>query len=214
MDSCLLVAVVLLFLLCVARSDSQELLVHVSNMRRSELSDPVKHITFCVNCKNLQGGGEGSFMTGLIVKHMNAFEFSVAARVVYCVPNFAETLVLNTHQFVDRIVVVDRGVNSIQEKVQRIRDSGALAIIIFDDGRCDSDYKFCGLNAGSRAQGGFLPNDDLAFWNNVEVPVLILTLESSERLRSLMNIKRVKLAGREGLHNTTYIEDRDDDDEL
>jgi hypothetical protein len=198
-----------LMALCAACSDS-DLLVHVSNSRRSELADPVKHITFCVNCRNPQSGGEGSFMTGLIVKHMNAFVFSVSGRVVYCVPNFAESRVLNTHQFVDRIVVIDRGFNSIQEKVDRIRDSKALAIIIFDDGSCNSDYSYCGHNAGSMAQGGFLPNDDLSFWNRVEIPVLILNLDSSERLRALMQNQRVKLAGRDGLHNLTYIQDDDD----
>jgi hypothetical protein len=184
------------------------LVLHISNMYRSELDNPVKHISFCTTCGSPTE--MSSFVNGLMVKHLN-WQYEVTGKVVYCVPNYADSRVLNAHQFAERIVMIDRGRTSIQRKIEQIIDTDAVAVVIFDDGSCDSDFNHCGTLAGSKSKedGGFLPNDNKAFWERVDIPVLLITLESAERLRKLMRIDRVNVLGR-GMQNVTHIEDNDE----
>jgi hypothetical protein len=75
-------------------------------------------------------------------------EYFVSAEVVYCIPNRAESNILNTAHFENRIVIVDRGEISLYEKARKIQEDGAVGILIADDGQCTEEFSFCGPRAG------------------------------------------------------------------
>lgn len=185
------------------------LVLHMSNKRLGEIDDPVKLISFCKNCNAPEL--EGSFVHGLIVKH-GIREYSVTGEVVYCIPNFAEDTVMNKHQFANRIVFVNRGRVSIQEKINKIKATRAAAIIITDDGQCNEDLSYCGRRAGSSSEGGFIPHEDVTFWKSVRIPVLIVNQETANRLRGMMGNQLVEIP-KLGQHNVTMIEDDGYEDE-
>lgn len=183
----------------------------VSLSGKSNKSDnPVKLISFCVGCPFPES--EGSAAYGLASKHL-VKDYHAIGELIYCVPNYAELpKILNLHNFNNRIVLVDRGVVGIIDKVNRILKSDALGIIIADDGRCNEDFSFCGQRAGSVMEGGFAAYDDNNIWRKVNIPVILVTVKTADKLRSMMHIRKVNIP-RLGLHNVTIF-DNDDDGEL
>jgi hypothetical protein len=135
----------------------------------------------------------------------------VIGELVYCVPNFAESKrIINKHQFSNRIVLVDRGRLPILEKLQKILLSDAAGVIIADDGRCDDEFTFCGHRAGSAGEGGFSAYDDTALWNDLEIPVMMVSVRTADTLRQMMGFNRVDIP-RLGLHNVTTFNDGSDE---
>eukprot|EP01034_Spumella_vulgaris_P024625 gene24625-30993_t len=112
---------------------------------------------------------------------------------------------MNENQLRNRIAFVDRGVNGLLEKVIKIERTGALAVIIADDGRCNSGYTFCGPRAGSVAEGGFAAFDEEISWRVVTIPVILVNLATAERLRGMMRMTKVSIV-RSGLHNMTVLD--------
>ena len=135
------------FLLC-----SADLIVHSSSKNDLAGDNPLKQLYFCMNCPHPQS--EGSVVNALIAKY-SVRDYDITSQVVYCIPNGAESSKLvNKSQFIDRIVLVDRGKQTtMQEKISRIasvdNDGGATAILIADDGQCLPDFSFCGKRASS-----------------------------------------------------------------
>ena len=194
------------------------LVVHSSNQLRDGDVDifPVKQLFFCVGCPQPQL--EGSVVNALIVKH-SIRNYDFIGELVYCIPNGAESVkLINKYQFADRIVLVDRGLQTtIQDKVNRIAGSeniaGALAIILADDGQCNAEFSYCGhrvimcisyyilsmnnyyaiRQAGSIQDGGFAAHDDKGFWSQLHIPVFIVTAASADRLKQSMNMKTLKV---------------------
>jgi hypothetical protein len=130
----------------------------------------------------------------------------MTGELVYCVPNFAESpRIMNENQLRNRIAFADRGMNGLLEKVLKIERTGAVAVIIADDGRCNSGYTFCGPRAGSVADGGFAAFDEEISWRAVTIPVLLVNLETAERLRGMMRMTKVSVL-KSGLHNMTLLD--------
>lgn len=134
------------FLLCKAN-----VIVHISNRKRNideNAPNPVREVYFCANCP--QPRLEGSIIHGLIAKFISRDFDVVSGDLVYCVPNSADSKKpVNRYQFMDRVVLVDRGKTvTLQEKVRKITANenvdGAIAILIADDGQCLADFSFCG----------------------------------------------------------------------
>lgn len=193
------------------RSNAQ-LVVNLTS-RGADVDGALKWVTFCLGCPNPRS--EGSVVPALNARY-GVDEYSVTGELVYCVPNFAESaFIVNDHQFTNRIVLVDRGKISLLHKVMKIQDTEALGIIIADDGSCRDDFSYCGPRAGSVREGGFAPFDDEDNWLKIDIPVVMVSLPSAERLRSAMGIKLTYIPGL-GHHNiSVHIgEEGRSDDEL
>lgn len=165
---------------------------------------PVKYITYCVQCPD--PSKEGSLVRGLRSRY-GPQTYTVTGELIYCVPNHGEKRrLLNAHQLNERVVLVERGKVSILEKILRIQQqSHAAAIIIADDGSCDEPFYHCGSRAGSVGDGGFAAFDDMQLWSKVEIPVVLITHSSAEKLRSLMKIEKIMVRG-SGLQNITLLD--------
>ena len=165
----------------------------VSMSRRSNYASDngLSLVTFCVECED--PFHEGSASKGLHPKH-GLQDFRVTGTLIYCVPNNAESRkVLNAHHFKDRIVLINRGNMGLLDKVSKIQDSEAVGIIIADDGRCRDDFSYCGPQAGSAKEGGFAINDDLHRWREIEIPVVLVSMQTAEALRQGMGVRQVQI---------------------
>lgn len=185
--------------------------------RNNEISNPVKFVSYCFHC--ISPDSEGAFVKGL-VSRFGVHEFQISGELVYCIPNFVEKKrILNSHHLKNRIVLVDRGKNSLLEKVLKIQETEALGLIIADDGSCDEEFFSCGPRAGSIRDGGFAAFDDLNRWGNVRIPVVMITVKSADLLRKLMGIQNIFIPGT-GRHNMTIHvgneggDNFDDEDDL
>jgi hypothetical protein len=174
----------------------------------SSQTGAIKQISYCIQCPD--PSVEGSLIRGLNAK-FGLQHFSKTGELVYCVPNYGEKeRLLNSHQLDGRIVFVERGKVSLLEKVLRIQhQSEAIAIIIADDGSCDESFHNCGPRAGSVNDGGFAAYDDELKWQQVEIPVILITRASAEKLKGLMRSKSILVRG-SGQQHVTII----DSDEL
>ena len=134
-------------------------LVHIDtriSKSNLEYERAVKLISFCIDCPSPED--EGSVAYGLISRYLYASkqDYVVTGQLVYCVPNLADgPSILNKHQFPGRIVLVDRGKISLHEKIFRLQQAGAEAILVGDDGQCDEAFTYCGARMGSALEGGF-----------------------------------------------------------
>ena len=86
---------------------------------------PLKTISFCVDCNDPEAEG-ASFAVALASKY-GLKDFRISGVVVYCVPNLGDTII-NSHQFPDRIVLVNRGGISLWEKVNNIQNAGGAGM--------------------------------------------------------------------------------------
>lgn len=178
---------------------SSELIVNLTS-RPNDRDGPLKWISYCLNCPD--PNQEGSLIRGLNAKH-GPNDFSVSGELVYCVPNHAEAqTIFNVHHFQDRIVFVDRGKIPMFDKVQKIQRSDAIGVIIADDGSCDEDFRFCKTRTGTVLEGGLAAQDDPERWSSIEIPVLLISESSAERLRKLMNNRNIFVKG-VGYQNVT-----------
>ena len=185
------------------------LLLSLSSRYFTPESRAVKLISYCVDCPS--PAEQGSLAHGLTSKY-GVQDFSIVGELVYCVPNFAESpKLLNRHQFVNRIVMVDRGKNTLLDKVIKIQKGDASAIVIADDGRCTNDFRTCGPMSGSASDGGFAANDEVEKWQAISIPVIIVTVETADRMRSMMGIKSVNIP-KWGVHNMTILRGEDGDE--
>lgn len=170
---------------------------------RGESEGPIKYVSFCHDCP--APDKEGSITKALNAK-FGLQQYSVTGELVYCIPNHAERpRILNSHQLDDRIIFVDRGKVSLLEKILRIQQqTEAIGIIVADDGVCDEDFVNCGPRAGSASEGGFAAHDSDSRWKDIEIPVLLVSSSSAERIRKMMGITQIKVKG-VGLQNMTTL---------
>lgn len=154
---------------------------------------PLKWIAYCLDCPS--PAKEGSIIRGLNAKH-GVTDYSVTGELVYCVPNHAEKAsIFNIHHFQDRIVLVDRGKVPMFDKVFKIQKSDALGVIIADDGSCEDNFRYCTTKTGTIFDGGLAAHDDPERWKDIEIPVLLISEASAEKLRKLMNNKKIYVKG-------------------
>lgn len=173
------------------------MIVHLdSRNSRHDKDAPVRMISYCLGCPS--PAEEGSLLYGLLSWHTVASKqvFSVSGALIYCVPNLADSdKIINTSQLADRVALVDRGKVPLHEKVRRMQQAGASAVIIADDGQCDESFLFCGARAGSSREGGFAAYDDEDVWAAITIPVYLISASSAAHLRRLMPITEVNVRG-------------------
>lgn len=177
--------------------------------RNNDSQNPIKVISYCIDCPSPEH--EGSIAYALNAKHgINIFR--VTAELVYCIPNHAEAQhIFNSEQLYNRIALVDRGIVSLQEKALKLHAAGVAGIIIADDGQCNQAFTFCGPVAGSIAEGGFAANDEDKVWKSLQIPVLLVTIPTAEKLRSMMVMKRINIL-QMGSHNATILAGYEEDE--
>lgn len=176
------------------------------NSRSQDQESPLKLISYCIDCPSPEQ--EGTIIQGLLPRY-GLKTYFVSAELIYCIPNKADSGILNDHQFHERIVLVDRGDNSLLDKVISIQNGGAAGVLIADDGQCNEDFSYCGPRAGSVKDGGFAAHDYMSeSWRKISIPVLLITFKSAETIRRLMPVKRVLLP-RLGYHNITVLRNPD-----
>eukprot|EP01041_Mallomonas_annulata_P009049 gene9049-18740_t len=180
--------------------DHEAVIAHLDSKSTSPDVLASKVVYFCVNCPNPKM--EGSFVYGLSAKY-GINKYSVTAEIVYGIPNFGEKKKMTNRNIMrDRIVFVDRGVVTLQEKAVNIQNNGAIGLIIADDGQCDEKFTHCGSRVGSLAEGGIAANDSPEYWSDIQIPVLLISLSSAEKIRKMMNIQQIEIPGL-GLQNIT-----------
>ena len=183
---------ILLSLLTSYASIEATLLVSLSRKQSQGVKgNALVAVNFCVDCPTPHS--EGSQVMGLQPK-FGLKTFHVSGALVYCVPNNAESRkVLNAHHFKDRFVLVNRGNVGLLDKIEKIEDAEAVGVIIADDGRCREDFSFCGPQAGSVADGGFAIYDNEKRWNNIRIPVVLVSVKTAEILRNNMGVREVNI---------------------
>jgi len=194
-------ATILIFLLFFA-FESINCVLLVSLQSQAGSDSAIKEIAFCIDCPS--PAEEGSLVYGLKPKH-GIQTYSVSGEVVYCIPNLAngETL-LNKYEFHNRLVFVDRGVISLQQKVLQLQQSDAIGVIIADDGNCNKEFTFCGPRIGGKNDGGFAANDDRLLWSDIHIPSILISVETAAIFRKFMNIKRIDVPGY-GFQNVSLL---------
>lgn len=177
------------------------LLITMSSKNR-DVNSPLKTITYCVNCHSPEH--EGSIAHGLAPK-IGLIEYTVTGELVYCVPNHAEQEeLINVHQFDNRIVLVNRGKVSIQEKIMKINATDAIGILIADDGNCNPTFTFCGPRFGSINDGGFAAYESEYPWAEFNIPILLIQMETANRLRKMMRMTVIDMPP-VGKQNVTIV---------
>jgi hypothetical protein len=134
---------------------------------------------------------EGSLGQGLKPKHGQSYP-PVTAELVYCLPNLADSKILNKRHLKGRIVMVDRGSIGILEKAIKIQAEEAVGVLVVDNGQCDAAFISCGVRgSGSATEGGFSSGDSILDWKRVNIPVLLITRQTADILHQLMELKTV-----------------------
>ncbi|KAJ8609133.1 hypothetical protein CTAYLR_006082 [Chrysophaeum taylorii] len=162
------------------------ILVHGKRSDKRTTSDSaLARLEFCARC--VDPHEEGSFAHGLTALQ-GTQDYKVTASLAYAVPNDASRAPMNSDEIKGKLVVVDRGVVPLVQKVLAMQAGDALGVVIVDDGQCTIDLD-CG-RAGSPRMGGFAPKDDPQAWRQVTIPAILISAESGARLRRLMPLDR------------------------
>jgi hypothetical protein len=177
--------------------------MRLDSERTKVVDGVVKKVKYCVGCNDPSRGG--TFTFALPAKY-GVSKFALTGEVVQGVPNHAESKpLLNSDDIYGRIVLFTRGVVSLVHKAQRAQQSGAIAVIVADDGRCDDDFTDCGARAGSVRSGGIASNDDEIEWKIIDIPLVIITQREAERLKQAMRVQELDVPPY-GNQNVTLIE--------
>jgi len=157
--------------------------------KRLKVSLAQKHgLVFCQNCSSPESQGS----------HVDVWEsqyapkgYKVEGELVYTVPNDADGRVLNAHSIEGNIALVDRGKIPMVEKIEKLQEAGATAVVIVDDGSCKGNFD-CGM-LGSRSKGKFAYKDRAYYWRNVQIPSVLMKQTEGDRLKSMMNLETMQL---------------------
>lgn len=154
-------------------------------------ADSLQSVEFCMGCPDPHL--EGSKVQALRAVH-GPGEFYVTGTLHYAVPNTMEgNRLINKRELAGRVVVVDRGVVPLVDKVLLAQKAGAVGVVIADDGNCKAEFE-CG-RVGSARMGGFSGRDPWQSWRDVEIPAVLVMPEVADRLRRMMDIQRMKIPG-------------------
>ena len=136
---------------------------------------------------------------------------TISGELMYCVPNFADKeKLLNAHEFENRVILVERGVIPMLDKVKKIQQAGAAGIVIADDGTCNELFTSCGYRIGSMQEGGFSAHDDEKEWKKIVIPVFLISKSSAAKIKGFMTNIQIDIQG-SGKH---YITRLSEDQEL
>lgn len=113
--------------------------------------------------------------------------FHIHAEIVYAVPNDASKPLYNVVG--GTIVLAKRGGASLPTKAVHAQRAGALALLVIDDGSCGDTFE-CGGWLGSKADhpNGFVVTHELSAWQQVRIPVALVTARDGARLNAALQI--------------------------
>ena len=112
---------------------------------------------------------------------------------MYAVPNDGSRAPMNKWQLKDKLALFDRGGVPLVEKVLLAQAAGAVGVVLVDDGQCaDEKFTFCGM-AGRLNDGGFARNDKAEQWRRVEIPSVLITEMSGQRIKNLMHLEVIDI---------------------
>lgn len=178
------------------------LIVHLND--DNNLKTPIRRVKYCKNCKTPVNGG--SYFYGLNAYH-GIKKYRLTGELVLSLPNYLDGVkALNKEIIQDRIVLVNRGRSGISTKVKQALDAGAKAVLIADDGQCDEEFSFCGTQTGSVKDGGFAIYDSMSTWSNINIPVLLITLNTANRIRNEMTIYKESKKRHGDYQNITILD--------
>lgn len=184
-------------------------LVHLDSDSCSRQHQAVKYIKFCKDCPSPRD--EGSTLSALVAKHVPP-SFDVSGEIVYSIPNAAESRLFNPFDLKGNIAFVDRGKISLIEKIRRLQQAEASAVIIADTGECDRNFDSCGKRIGSASTGGLGSYDYMDAWSDIKIPVVIVTVDVAEKLRLMMEVKRRRLSTL-GHQYVNALDDEEEDED-
>jgi len=212
-----------IIIILLIRYINSSLIVHLNEQYNHEIAEaramslknpkiiinPLRMISFCQDCPYPED--EGSIAYGILPKHLHLNEYSVTAEAVYCIPNYADYVkIVNGREFNDRIVLVNRGNGvTIHDKVLKIQSSGAIGVIVIDDGQCDEQFISCGFRAGSSSEGGIAAHDEISLWKQVTIPVILVSHQTGERFKRIMPMKIMEVP-RLGKQNITILHEHNE----
>jgi len=218
-----LLLIIIIFLLLECSYINSSLVVHLNEQYNNEIAmqraqadkdskiiiNPIRMISFCQDCPYPED--EGSIAYGILPKFLQLNEYSITAEAIYCIPNYADyTKIVNGREFNDRIVLVNRGKGvTIHDKVLKIQNSGAIGVIVIDDGQCDEEFISCGFRAGSSNEGGIAAHDEPFLWKQITIPVILVTHQTGERLKKIMPMKVIEVP-RLGNQNVTILHEHNE----
>lgn len=144
------------------------------------------------------------------------------ADLILAVPNTASGELAMQEFLHGQVVLAERGGNSFNDKArlaQQVRPSaplplvhppprpclltrdacapqaGAAALVVIDSGGdCDAAFN-CGPLTGSRAKGGLAYGDYWARWQDIVIPVALVTQRDGDRLKRALNLAAVEVPG-------------------
>eukprot|EP00639_Heterosigma_akashiwo_P029064 CAMPEP_0194681500 /NCGR_PEP_ID=MMETSP0295-20121207/12145_1 /TAXON_ID=39354 /ORGANISM="Heterosigma akashiwo, Strain CCMP2393" /LENGTH=161 /DNA_ID=CAMNT_0039567547 /DNA_START=97 /DNA_END=583 /DNA_ORIENTATION=+ len=120
--------------------------------------------------------------------------YSISGALIYSVPNNANSAkILNSNQIKGQIALVDRGEIPLISKVKLLQETGAVAVVIVDDGQCGNklEERHCGLANGK----GFAQYDREENWRGVQIPVLLVSFVAGEKIKSMMDLTELSIKG-------------------
>ena len=146
---------------------------------------------FCRGCPNPRESGSQAYLWNA---HYSLWKYEIDAELVMAVPNDASSPLLNEYQVYDAVAVVKRGTVSILDKIKYVQESGAIAILIIDDGSCGMDFKCRRL--GEKAQDvGFAWADRWENWLDVYIPAFLISEQDGQRLLNSMPVEEHNIPG-------------------
>ena len=146
-------------------------------------------LTFCTLCRDarLQGSHVDVWES-----HFRPPSYAVMGELVYAVPNDGSSEILNEEEVRGNIALIDRGNVPIVSKVQRAQAAGAKAVVIVDDGDCDTSYN-CRI-MGRRAEGrGFSARDREDLWKAITIPSVVALASYGDGLKEMMDLEEMDL---------------------
>ena len=145
-------------------------------------------IEFCAHCDDPHV--EGSFADGLTALQ-GTKDYKVTSHLVYVLPNDVSRDPMNPSEVAGNVAICHRGSVPMVHKILAVQASGAVGVIVVDDGSCTGHLE-CG-RAGSPRLGGFAPRDDAQAWRKVTIPAVLVTEESGDRIRRLMPLEHFEI---------------------
>lgn len=113
--------------------------------------------------------------------------------MIFTIPNDASDEIVNEEFINGNIALIERGKISLAEKIQRVQDIGAKGVIIIDNGECDDNFH-CGVLGNKESGDGFGKNDMWELWHNIEIPSVLITKSSGEKIKSTMNLVKSNIS--------------------
>lgn len=107
----------------------------------------ISFIQFCVACTDPEEAGS---LVRALNSHHGPQRYDLVGEVRMAVPNTAHDVLINEDEIRGKVAVVLRGGVPMIEKVKRVQEAGAVAVIIIDDGQCDAEYLDCGYRVGGK----------------------------------------------------------------